>query len=411
MINYKSGLESKTWVENGAKKKAVKTLLSDGFVIPSTNVRLSPNDFAVIRKHLPIPQLVETIGDATFSVYQAKEINGSWTDLLLKRIVQEARKSYSDVYGDIALLDSYDHKSAVYLIQISYFTPTKSGIPLPSEEWFSLRFIPAEGLPNLIEDLTFYQARYVGQNIPVWSLIQSLLPGKQSHPRNFNAISRFCAIRPYAADPKKQAIFEDNVLLHKNPLGNRFAALSFALINKEFLSHPETSASYLTSQMHVHMTDKILSVPAMSAERKMAFTPAYVTLGMSSASEISLDRNNPQVFSYPGYFLNLRELVGCFQYLVEKELLSEKTLDHYFQPSYSFATVLKEPHMYHMRNIGRLLTIHGRIPNERLTGEELRSILNERVKDGPQLRIMKTADWNRSVSDIIEFAQNMYKPA
>lgn len=398
----------------------------DSFRRRNNNLRIISDEFTLtpfelynIPKYLPPPVREERIGDIQFSVYRVKNLYGAdWNDLLLRRLVVEARRRYQEFYGKtLPLLDNYDLKSAIYLIHVSCKKNIDFDSPATIEEWFSLRFVPADKEPLGTEDLDFYIVRGNRDELPIIKAMQRNLMSLRGLDKKYLlgsiiTISRFCSIKPYIIKNDKTLMAERIVNWRINFRKGMFASMSFSLMNIQFLEDSQRDGynfKFATCQMHKIMSDEILTYPFNSGIKTLPFTTAYSVLGLqNNNSSVYIARNKPKVYtySYPGYFLNLRSLLNALQALIKDGLLLKATIKKFLEPGITFEEVINNPRIYHFRNMGKLFTKNGKIPNETLTGEELRKYLDRNVEDGPILRIMDIKMWRDGVLDFIEYIKN-----
>lgn len=357
---------------------------------------------------LPANDKKVLLGNNTFQIYCAKELfQDAWTHPTLHRLVLEARKTYQEIYGDIDLLDKYDKKSAIYLIRVTYPFSISHNKSIEVEEWFSLRFVPAAHTPVSNEDLNFYMYKNGSKKLPVWEYIVKhfLTRNERNHKsilREFIALSRFCAIRPYATDAKNQRKLDLYNQKVKNPLKNKFSGISFALMNEQFFSmavEQDLPFTYVTAQLNQSMINTILSYKTASQIISLPFIKATDALKLKADETIVLNRNKHDipVFLYPGYFLNKEELSHVFTECVTTGVLSEATFMKYLPKDVQLSDVIAKPRMIHFQKAGKLLSMKGAIHHDKITGEDLRRIVNERVSDGPSLYIMQRPEWQKGI--------------
>jgi hypothetical protein len=147
----------------------------------------------------------------------------------------------------------------------------------------------------------------------------------------------------------------------------------------------------LTEQIRDELATRLHAIPPTSCGTpgdQLPFIPASERLRIKRA-EVRLRRSrSSQIYRHPGYFLNHRELTAVLRWLVETGLLTRRTLQRYSpSPTGSERLISLHSRRADFVGLGRLLTTNGAIEGSTLTGEELRAIIDERVGDGPTLRL------------------------
>ena len=142
--------------------------------------------------------------------------------------------------------------------------------------------------------------------------------------------------------------------------------------------------------------------------KTLQFSYAYKKLGLKNnlAVRINREKSGSYIYKYPGYFLNLKELVHALSLLIQNKSLTLGIIEKYLHANLSFINVAKYPRPYYFRLMGKLLTVNGLIEDTKMTGEELRVFLNKHVSDGPICRIMDITDWQEDIDSMIAFAKN-----
>lgn len=317
------------------------------------------------------------VENTVFLIYKAKDLyNPKWNSGLLKKITIEARKSYLR-YGKVPLLDSYDKNAAIYLCR---------AIDSRSEEWLSLRFIPGQTGASPLEDL----GQYICKDEPIAkSISKKLLPGVKNFESKLVAISRICGISPYLQS-------QPEAKNHLLPL--RYTGKSFILINKVFFS--SSNFTYLIGVFRRELLQKLLVFNQNTSVRLPA---AHKVLGCSSG-DIRLNRDL-LANQFPGYFLNVYQIIDLLESLVKQGSLSIQTIKRFVKLYDSnlknkvkgkrYGEILKM-----LQGLNKLLLISGRIPNSKMTGDDLRDLVARHVDDGPDLRIATVAHWQKQLKAI-----------
>jgi hypothetical protein len=91
------------------------------------------------------------------------------------------------------------------------------------------------------------------------------------------------------------------------------------------------------------------------------------------------------------------ELIAHLEKLLGNGMISEETISFY-----AGATVqdLREDRALSdgtLRDLGKLLTVQGRLRHGSITGAKLRQIIRREVPDGPVLYLMMVQDWIESI--------------
>jgi len=361
---------------------------------------------------LYVPESVHrfTFGLNEYTVYKAKDSNRkNWNNSVLKNLVIENRKSYKRYYNiNLPELDEDDSKSSVYLTHVTFPVTINNAETIIAEKWYSLRFVFPDKNPSVHAiDLDGYILQKQQKQFSIIYSIRNTLPEFQNlsteeTKKRIVILSRFCSIPVYTQSKKYEDIFiTHDQLVRKNSHGG----ISFALMNSLFLTEIQNrkpKIELLTTQMHMSLSHTILSYPPYSLKNILPLQLAYKTLHVKP-SQIRLDRftYGEYIYSYPGYFLNIYDLTNALAELVSLEKLSIKTIERYLDNGLDFTTIKDHPKMFHFRNLGNLFTVKGRIPNESITGEQLREFLNHKVDDGPRLRLVKTNDWKKGVENYL----------
>lgn len=293
-----------------------------------------------------------------------------------------AREAYR-LYGDRPLLDPYDEKAAIYLVRATYPWPTE-----PREttrEWLCIRLVPGSGQPLGVGEPEIYFAE--GRSLDQW-LQERLAIAGESFWRYVVSSSRMCAVRPYLAATGQELASR-----------NRYTAISFALIHAQFLlDYPLVLHPYqcITAIIRPEFIAKSLTFRKDGLESRPTFCPVRKFFGLSPATEILLDRS-VYAHRFPSYWLDTDQLTACLEDLVANGDLSRFSLEHYAGAEWGTPVSLQR--------LGGLLTVDGQIFASRLTGFDLRAIVDARVRDVPELNVTPTPDWNRGIISVLAAAE------
>lgn len=400
--------------------------LSQGFCYPQTfvgrvlfpeNKKIGPRVYKSMLRDLPPADLVHQRENYKLDVYMAKSLDESWWQSPeLQRLVIETRKSYRTYGDDIPLLDVYDPKSAIFLVRSEMRLPSTDGINRFQHDWFSLRFVPAFGSPTSNEDLDFLVCQERGSpQQPILDAMRDRLDSLSglSDSQALDVIaaqSRLCKIPPFQILSDYENIENGNIQV-SSVVGKNFnIGLAFALMSKQFEvenSRRGTPIEIFTCQMHQEVSNSILTATGKDGGKmRLPFTQAWEALCLGDPGEVFIDRKNPSVYAYqyPGYFLNLDSLAESLTNLVETGILSKGVLENYIlKPrSGSLEQVLDHPRITDFRKLGKMLTYSSKkIPGTNLSSTQLKDFLDQGVQDGPILRIMNRAEWNRGVDSML----------
>lgn len=357
------------------------------FVESEFNARITTAaELSRVEKNLPNPVRQFRVGEAIFSVYQAKSFYAhSWLNDNLKRLTVRARHSYLR-YGAVPLLDEYDTKASVYVCSISYPVETGAGPASEITEWVSMRFIPADGVPVLTDDLAqyFFKDTSIGE----W-LLQTHSVGKEIF-RRVVTISRLCGFSSIGVHEYARHI----------PL--RHTALAFLFINFCAFSDPHTAhVNYVTAVFHEQFFKRILS--EIYTQSGVALeTPRVEEFLGCSPDEVRLKRKI-MTYRFPTYFLPVKELTGFLIRLLDGGQLTEATLEQFIInfSRQQLGEWEKQSHVeltHNLTGLGNLFSHTGPIPASPLTGEELRMLVDKEVGDGPKLHFMSVPEWRSQVA-------------
>ncbi len=323
------------------------------------------------------PVRIYKIGTATFRIYKAKNLyHPAWNSDVLKEITKTARRSYLR-YGQMPLVDDYDKNAAIYLCRISYNN---------REEWLCLRFVPGDTDNHSLEDLN----QYVFNGKSIADIIKKkLVLTKNNLATKLVAISRLCGISPYSVtEPASKAGASFPVTI-------KYTARAFVLINKEFFS--ETHFSYLVGVFRPEVLKKI----SHFSSRLNLFFPDACQILKCRTSQIRLDRSW-LAYRFPGYFLNVEQLLKLLQKLIKEKKLSVDFIKKYAK-NYRLTIKKSKNYTETLKTISGISTVllwKGKIPGSKTSGEELRRLANQLVADGPKLKIVTVASWVKQLNKI-----------
>ncbi len=336
------------------------------------------------------------VGGVLFQVYCAKPLHSSrWKSVALKKLVTHARSSYLR-YGLVNPHDTYDQKSAIYLTRVSYVHTCKTRLSHTVEEWLSMRFVPSDGLPEYTEDLLFSMCE--GKSLVEWLRIKNL-DNDKNIAEKIITLSRICGI-PSDMCSNNQKTDSGGSL----PSKLQYTGISFALMNKLFLEQCKLTAQpyqYITGLFREELVENALTIQINNQKRIPTFTYGYKLLGFKNPSAITLNRSLPSapVYEFPAYFLKKDQLYHELKGLWKNGRITLRTLMHYVHIDMRADEWMKDvcSFQYALPQLGRLLTVKGILYDSSMTGEQLRSFLDTRLDDGPQLRMMRMDEWQQSI--------------
>lgn len=322
------------------------------------------------------PFKIFKIKGVSFLIYKAKNLhNPKWNSSLLKEITKEARKSFLR-YGRVPLIDGHDKHAEVYLCR---------AIDELTEEWFCLRFVPGYIDEILIGDLSQYI--FKGERLSN-SLLEEFFPDVNN---KLIAMSRICGIPPYNVNLTK-------IKITSLPARMKYLSKSFALVNKIFFSQHEFI--YLAGIFRGELLGRILR---FNSRLMLSLSDASKILGCKSR-ELRLDRTL-LAYNFPGYFLNVPQLVDLLEKLIKQGKLSFDSVKSFvksYKPNFKkylkekkYVEVLKE-----IKGLEKLLLLSDIIPKAKITGEDLRALVAKHVDDGPILKIVPVDKWKKQLDKI-----------
>lgn len=364
--------------------------------------RLSVNEIRVLVQNLPPPISIWGNGKETYRVYLIKPPhNPKWIDDTLYELLLSMRGSYY-IYGDRPPLDEFDAKSAIYAVQVDYPYRQESDSPI-IEEWLSIRLVPSTNLPLGATELDFF--RYRGVRIA--DIVQETLcrPGEH-YTEIFPGCSRMCGIEPYFV--RKQ---DEKLGISLSPR-HAHSAVCYALMSLHMLDDylKNTPARYITGVIINRFVESTLTVQIGNQKYPIAFTPASQILSIDNPQLIKLDRRSRELYAYhyPAYFFSAYHLLSFLKQTLDEGKISQVTLNCYLGEDFDLETTLKEKGMIlveRLKYLSRLLTVQGEVVGSKLTGEEIRNLVDEGVPDGPELKITSLEELKKSVEAMLHITQ------
>lgn len=343
--------------------------------------------FQILPKDLPHPVLKFKFSKGEARIYNAKPLyQNKWPNAALEEITLQSRKTYL-AYGDVPLIDNYDQKSSIYLANFEYTSEDNI-----VSEWVSLRFVPSDNSPPSTEDLDqcMYEKQTVGE----------LLRQRASNielNREAVTLSRMCGLT-----------YVNSKLTDSRHTRIKWTPLLFALINRAFFEECKMSdyqfdfttalfrPELANSALALKMDNKVMGIKIIPAEQFLQLQP----------NSICIDRK-VMTFRYPGYFLNMNELMRLLVTLTKDGLITTETLKHYLGKDFllekfAAAKSISKEALWEIKNISSLLLVEGPLHEAKISGEELRNLINQHVSDGPRLMITTTFEWEKNINDMLE---------
>ena len=344
---------------------------------------------------LPSPTREFQEGDTHVFIYTVKSSDEKiFFHPELYKILCEARKSYWR-YGDVPLIDKYDAKSFIYLTRVVY-PSVQGGAHCFLEEWTSMRFIPAAGVPFSTEDLE--SCVYQGETLST-KIKKTLFQNQDTAFDRLITISRICRIRPHVFT--KNFRFDHQAL----PQKNKYTALSFVAMVQLFLDQSiEAGKNYewFTALAKEELFTKVLHLNREEKDVRFPFFRASEVLKIPPARTIRVNRSLLS-YRYPGYFLDVEELFLLFEKLIDLKRMKDSSLCHFLgikEPFSDFRKKYKElpsaDFVKILQGISNLLLTEGWIENSSLHASQLRSLCDLCVSDAIQLYLSPTFLWQHS---------------
>ena len=311
------------------------------------------NKVKSISRGLTKPDFFCNARGVSFSAYKAKDLHNSrWLDKKLRKILLILRRSYYR-YGKRPLIDRYDGKSAIYLVR------AKKGA---YEEWLSFRFTPNDGKPLGGGEIEIYYSN--GRSLSVIAR-KKLFGGRKSFWKHIVSTSRMCGVPLYTR--------------------HKYTAICFAIISYTFMLDSfkrKLPFKYATGIISKKLIADALTIKKGGIKISPHFTQSYKTLHIGKNS-IKIDRNI-YTYKFPSYFLDKAQLLSLLRKIVKEKALPKSTLN--------------------LRRLGDFISKNGKIKGVDLTREKLRAVIDKNVADGPELKLTKISDWNRSILKLIKAA-------
>lgn len=322
------------------------------------------------------------------AVYRVKDLRkNKWPSSFLKSLLLLARSSY-DRYGKRSLLDQYDHKSAIYLAQAVYDYKLDRQEKIKVAEWLSIRFTPGDGLPAGTGELELFscQGRPLAESLKKrWGLTAEELS------RAIVASSRMCGIHPQRLTPPCSL---ETVL----PTRHQYTPLCFALIQRQFYRDYGFFYRCLTEIIRPDFAQKGLAIKKGNKNFRPTSLPAHCFLGLEK-EEIRLELET-YAYDFPAYWFNLDDLFGLINELLARREITVRTLQHYL--GFNSVAEIKEKATNQLKNI---LRAKGCLVQAKITGNQLRRLVAEKVAVVPELKINNPWQWQRGIQNILKTAE------
>ena len=134
-------------------------------------------------------------------------------------------------------------------------------------------------------------------------------------------------------------------------------------------------------------------------------------LNFDDSHKIKIDRKIIS-YKYPTYFFKTKQLLSLLKDLVQDNLLSDNSFKHYTGldiPLHELVDSCKCDYVLMLKKInklGKMLTESGKIKYAKISGPELRSMVDDFVDDGPELKIMMLSDWEQKIEHYLAQIKN-----
>lgn len=353
--------------------------------------------FGDVAINLPHPQAEYHVDDTRFFIYKAKSSEEKeFLDDSLRHMVLSARQSYLR-YGKVPLLDSYDDKSSIYLARVVYSYQGEEGT-FPVEEWLSVRFVRASGVPEFTEDIKV--GLYQNKPLAFW-LQKKLLNDDPNALEKIMTVSRLCRIPPRGVKGQGSPL---SVPVQKN----NFTALSFLFMMRIFLEENTKRGKlfeWYTALAKPELFQKVLAVSHSNIQ--LPFFSATKVLGIPEGEHVRVDRSLLS-YQYPGYFLQLDELFSLLQKLIDMRRMTENTLHTYIGNTGYFQDFVelfhKMPYQEFLplvSGLHRLFLGDGWLEGSRMHKTELRSLTDLCVSDAVGVYLSAASHLSHTVQQTV----------
>ena len=338
---------------------------------------------------LPEPEGIYWINSAKFEVFKVKDLYSGFTDNELTRILKLSRGAYL-VYGHRPEIDQYDQKAAIYLVRVSYTAKIEDNEYL-EEEWISLRFVPGSGNPYGTGDLELFAY----DNTPLSKIFHRKFSSE--YPKYMDSVissSRLCGIVPVTKSALPGMAINQSRHSH--------TGVCFALINKHFWQDcvaKNIPYRFLAGIIYERVIQKSLTVAAGNVNYAPAFTHAHIFLGLNSKVKVNREKYPHYVYKYPGYFLDMNQVVETVRQLLLNGILTISSLQYYL--GILSVEELSAKNKSVISGMGKMLWGKGKLYRAHITREELRNVINENVQDGPSLFITDVGERIISVNQML----------
>ncbi len=326
-----------------------------------------------------------------FDIYLAKNFfTDKWRNESLRNLVLKCREAFHR-YGKVALEDSYDDKSLVSIVGVSYLVAER-----PVKEWITVRLIPASGEPFLSEDL---EVEFSNQK-KLYDLIkEKLFYNQDDSIQRIFTISRFCGIAPY---------FQDNFQLVENKQKIKFTALSFVLLCRfslKYFNLPDKHV-YVTAMFHHHIFERIFFFKHNNNQTYLELPDTYETLSVHPDS-LKIFFPGEISFRHPTYFFRIKELVIWIKKMLIQEKISVVTLKSVLKKEIDWDNVEQQlldnklELIKQLSSLGDIVSGDEILPGNICSREQLRKILEEEVPRSLILKLVHQSDLEQKINKFL----------
>jgi hypothetical protein len=324
-----------------------------------------------------------------------------------QQILKKARTSFS-IHGKVPLIDIYDHKAAIFLINISY-NLKYHGQTIPTKEALSLRFIPYRGnpigdentelyLPDSIktEEFNDLNQLLINPNVQFEKKIETLATNR------LYTISRICAIRPQPLININAKTFNAALKTIRPNNRNKYTSLAYVIGCAAFIKSLKAigiTNSIFATQLHDSLYDQI---DCFRKTHPLNLIPAAEFLNTTKENiRINRSRYNYYPYLYSSYFLNQQQYLQAIIYLINRGIISSPKINELLSLQLSSPDIIDNPKPKHLRDLGPILASKSKSLEYGIPWEKVIKFLDQQVQDGPTLRFAHQEVLDPSINGIL----------
>ncbi len=350
-------------------------------------------DIEEIKTHtnyLPAPFQVFEKGGVKCEVFIAKNLHtDKWEDSHLHSLVLLCRRSFLR-YGKVLSEDGFDKKALVLLARTKYMMGGHI-----TEEWLSIRFIPATGEPYLSEDLKLK----LSSGKTFFEVIKEKLFSNSDQASDFLlTISRICGILPYN-------ISEGKFIAKKLQYTALTSAWTFLVMTN--ILQTENKYQYVTALFHQNIFRYIKQRENNDNTAILDLPNAHEVLKLPGSYFDNIEVGDTAYF-FPTYFYNLQNLVDWLKKIIDDGLVQEGVINKFLLKPIDWKVVesqLKNDKVSLVRSLsglGNFLAFDGRIDGVGCSGDELRKKLELEVAKSFSLKLFSRQDLKNKIQLFLE---------